>query len=85
MSDDNELAQYLKDGLYDTGQIRNPARISEVLHYIENEWREHPDMRLGQLISVLSGRQDVFGVEDTKLVSELDEDLDCGYWTNKDE
>lgn len=32
--------------------MRNPARIGYTLQCIANVWREHPDMRLGQLLCV---------------------------------
>lgn len=30
--------------------MRNPERIPEVLEAVEKEWKEHPDLRLGQLL-----------------------------------
>jgi hypothetical protein len=30
--------------------MRDEARITAVMNYIESVWREHPDMRFGQLI-----------------------------------
>lgn len=50
---------------------RNPARIPIVLKHLEELWKEHPDLRLGQIIfcvSVHSGMEDCFSIEDDALV-----------------
>lgn len=43
--------------------MRNPNRITPVLGAIETYWRQHPDLRLGQLLWALAGK-DPFHVED---------------------
>ena len=54
--------------------MRDPQRIERVLRKLERFWRKHPDLRLGQLVSVLSA-SDVFQVEDDVLEQALDERL----------
>jgi uncharacterized protein YihD (DUF1040 family) len=55
---------------------RNPERIPEVLEAVEEEWREHPDLRLGQLLWTIAD-SDPFGMEDSDLVRELGGELSC--------
>jgi hypothetical protein len=55
---------------------RNPERIPEVLEAIEEEWHEHPDLRLGQLLWTIADG-DPFGIEDSDLVRKLDGELSC--------
>lgn len=73
------------DSPFDTGKTRNPDRIEPICKALEQRWKEAPDMRLGQLVSVLTGQGDTFGVEDTKVMDELDVELDGEFWTDKDD
>ena len=47
--------------------MRDPKRIDGVLAAVKNLWEKYPDMRLGQLIWGIAGR-DPFYMEDDELV-----------------
>lgn len=56
--------------------MHNPARIPVVLETLKETWEKYPDLRLGQLISILGiinnkGTPDIFYVEDEDLVNRL--------------
>lgn len=55
--------------------MRNPKRIKEISIELEKYWNNHPNWRLGQLISNLSyelmGDNDPFFIEDEKLLELL--------------
>lgn len=55
--------------------MRNPKRIPEILEAIREVWTEHPDLRLGQLITIAVGYQtviaDVFYIEDNELLLQI--------------
>ncbi len=51
--------------------MRNKKRIKPILKAIEGFWNLYPDLRLGQLISVLSGQQDPFNIEDDQMMKNL--------------
>jgi hypothetical protein len=53
--------------------MRDPARIEIVLASIHDLWVQHPDMRMGQLISNLCGSRDPFYVEDGDMVEAINE------------
>lgn len=65
--------------------MRDPKRIPKVLKVIERYWSMHPDLRLGQLISIANGthraRQnlphsdDVFNIEDDDLLQIIHDEL----------
>ena len=50
---------------------RDPARIGPVLEALAEVWRAQPDLRLGQLITIAAGQNDVFNIEEDKLVAGL--------------
>lgn len=53
---------------------RDEERIDDVLEAVEEYWKEHPDLRLGQLIMNMASRQghsDCFYIEDETLVRQL--------------
>jgi len=54
---------------------RDPDRIDEVLEEVEEYWKEHPDLRLGQIIVNIAERNvvDPFYIEDDELKSALEE------------
>ena len=54
-------------------QTRDESRMDEMLIEIERVWRTRPDMRLGQLLVCVSGRNDLFSIEDEKLLNKLKE------------
>ena len=45
--------------------------MDEMVNEIERVWRTHPDMRLGQLLVCISGRNDLFSVEDEEFLDKL--------------
>jgi len=54
---------------------RNPERIDEVIEEVKKYWKENPDLRLGQLIFILSSKHnnidDPFYMEDDELLQTL--------------
>lgn len=50
------------------GTIRKRGRISPVIRKLEEVWREHPDLRLGQLLIDCAGDKDLFYLEDDELL-----------------
>lgn len=51
--------------------MRNPKRIAVVLEQLGDIWIKVPDLRLGQLLGILS--IDTFNTEDYSLIDELAE------------
>ena len=51
--------------------MRDPDRIPIILSQIEMLWERYPDLRLGQLILNVFGKNDFYGVEDEELVDRL--------------
>jgi uncharacterized protein YihD (DUF1040 family) len=54
------------------GDMRNPDRIVSILALLTEVWAEHPDMRLGQLLSNAAFHagwkdRDLFYLEDSRL------------------
>lgn len=54
---------------------REPDRIDGVLEELEDYWKEHPDLRLGQIIVHIAEREriDPFYIEDYHLHQKLKE------------
>ena len=52
--------------------MRDPKRIESVLAAIHRCWCEQPDLRLGQLLSNCTYGDNLFYLEDDKLVSRLE-------------
>ncbi|KIC05449.1 DUF1040 family protein [Ligilactobacillus ruminis] len=52
---------------------RNPNRIEEITNILKEIWLDAPDLRLRQLICILSKDRDVFSVEDDVLMAEMKE------------
>lgn len=53
--------------------MRDPERIEEIVPLLQCIWRKYPDLRLGQLVSILAaeagkGDMDVFQVEDDDIL-----------------
>ena len=56
--------------------MRDISRISRILELIEYYWLKVPDWRLGQLfenIKTFSGKEDLFFIEDDKLMELFEE------------
>ena len=51
---------------------RDPDRIPLVLAALERYWTKHPDLRLGQIVSNVSGKYDPFYLEDANLLTALE-------------
>lgn len=55
--------------------MRDPKRIPEILEAIRDVWEEHPNLRLGQLISITLGidwkPNDIFYIEDGELLLQI--------------
>ncbi len=54
--------------------MRDPDRITPTLEAVEKLWRTMPDMRLGQLMWAIAGR-DPFHIEDEDTVKRIEERL----------
>jgi hypothetical protein len=59
--------------------VRNPKRIPDVLRRLEKVWREHPDLRLGQIVSnatsSIMASTDPFYVEDDQMIDAIERGL----------
>lgn len=53
--------------------MRDPERIPKILKEIEKIWKEHPDLRLGQLIANVVDESAIYFVEDEDLLNVLRE------------
>lgn len=51
---------------------RKRGRISPVIRKLEEVWREHPDLRLGQLLIDCAGDKDLFNLEDDELLEAME-------------
>jgi hypothetical protein len=51
--------------------MRDPKRIKPLLEEIEKYWMKWPDLRLGQLLVIMAGKQDSFYMEDDDLYAQL--------------
>lgn len=55
--------------------MRNPHRIPRIMETLECFWKQHPDLRLGQLIDIIAARilghapnqNELFAIEDSQL------------------
>jgi hypothetical protein len=50
---------------------RDPQRIEKVLSAIRDKWYEYPDLRLGQLLINAVYSDDLFYIEEDKLIKKL--------------
>lgn len=63
---------------------RDPKRIPYLIKMLEELWRKHPDMRLGQLVWAIRSNigphdADVFYIEDDEMQESMEDML--GYWS----
>lgn len=62
--------------------MRNPKRIDADLNRIKKIWKKYPDLRLGQLISNVISSEYLYYIEDSDLVSAIENrynaDIDPG-------
>ena len=54
------------------GTTRKRSRITPIIRKIEEVWREHPDLRLGQLLIDCVGHKDLFNLEDDELLEAME-------------
>jgi len=54
--------------------MRNPARIYPVLAKVAELWAEHPDMRLGQLLWKIAGKNP-FYMEDDQIIAYVNREM----------
>lgn len=50
---------------------RDQNRIEPMLKKLEEAWKLYPDMRLGQLIAVCAGNDNIFGIEDEVMLERI--------------
>ena len=50
---------------------RDQKRIEPMLKKLEEAWMLYPDMRLGQLIAVCAGNDNIFGIEDDIMLERI--------------
>lgn len=81
----NEESEQNRQDPFDTGKIRNPERIELICAALEERWKESPDLRLGQLVSNLTGRRNTFAVEDTEVMDKLDVEIEGEFWADKED
>ena len=53
------------------GKPRDPKRIDLMLEKLEQAWKLYPDMRLGQLIAIFAGTDNIFGMEDDVMLERI--------------
>lgn len=51
--------------------MRNPQRIKPILERIEEIWKKHPDLRLGQIMANLDSCS-LYYIEDDELADSLE-------------
>lgn len=51
--------------------MRDKNRIPKVLKEIEEIWKQHPELRLGQLILNITDDTQLYYAEDSRLIDEL--------------
>ena len=54
-----------------SGGIRDSKRIEPTIKKLEEAWKLYPDMRLGQLIAVCAGTNNIFGIEDDIMLERI--------------
>jgi hypothetical protein len=52
--------------------MRDPNRIDGILAEVAKIWKEHPDLRLGQLILNVAPENRLYNMEDLPLVEALE-------------
>ena len=56
--------------------MRDPSRIKPILAEIEALWVKYPQLRLGQLIGNCFHTEDIYYIEDRRLIQKLKETYD---------
>jgi uncharacterized protein YihD (DUF1040 family) len=57
-----------------TVQMRDPKRIDKIVNKLRQAWYTHPDLRLGQLVSLVAAKTktETFDLEDEQLEEALE-------------
>lgn len=55
--------------------MRNEERIDNILNKLCDIWHKYPDLRLGQLLVVLFGHDNIFYCEDDDLLEILNKEI----------
>ena len=50
---------------------RDPKRISKILNILKQIWKMNPDLRLGQLILNAVNEEDLYYMEDDKILEKI--------------
>jgi uncharacterized protein YihD (DUF1040 family) len=63
-------------------RARDPERIDNILSLVRSVWKNHPDMRLAQLLCNLLDPDPnrLFYIEDERLIAALEEMMETGDW-----
>jgi len=53
--------------------MRNPKRIEKIMSIVERIWKKEPDLRFGQIITVIDSLSDndIFHIEDDEVIELL--------------
>ena len=51
--------------------MRDPKRINPIIDAVRNIWYQNPNMRFGQILVAVTGKEDPFYVEDDILLEKL--------------
>lgn len=57
--------------------LYDPNRITPIIELLNKQWKEHPQMRLGQLISNITDTENIFYCTDEEIKKRLQEFLLC--------
>lgn len=52
--------------------MRDPRRIDVIINKLRDAWKMHPDLRLGQLMCIIEGGNDMFGTEDNVTLERIE-------------
>ena len=53
----------------------NDGRMDQILKRLKKLWEQYPDLRLGQLLLITCGTEDLFAIEDEDLLKLIDNDI----------
>ena len=54
---------------------RDKGRMDQILKRLKKLWEQYPDLRLGQLLLITCGTEDLFAIEDEDLLKLIDNDI----------
>ena len=87
MDKDDRRAKHHERARRSFAKPRDPARIGRILTKLDEAWRRHAEMRLAQILVVLSTTQPnpLFDLDDDVLERRLDQFLETGVWPRSDD